>query len=91
MTQQNEISLDYKTIFTAQGMLRAMTIRGCLESASIPVALEYETAQLSPGLSPEGKGRVKVMVPPEWENEARALLNANPRTGEIFCVPPENK
>ena len=90
MTQQEDISLGYKTIYTAQGMLRAMTIRGCLESASIPVALEYETAQLSPGLSPEGKGRVKVMVPSEWESEARALLNANPRTGEIFCVPPEN-
>ena len=87
--QQEKAPLDYITIYTAQGMLRAMTIRGCLESASIPVALSYETPQLVEGLSPEGKGRVKVMVPPEWENEARALLNANPRTGEIFCVPKE--
>ena len=87
--QQENVPLDYITIYTAQGMLRAMTIRGCLESASIPVALEYETPQPIPGLSPEGKGRVKVMVPLKWENEARALLNANPRTGEIFYVPKE--
>ena len=87
--QQENAPLDYITIYTAQGMLRAMTIRGCLESASIPVALSYETSRPIPGLATEGKGRVKVMVPPKWEKEARALLNANPRTGEIFCVPKE--
>jgi hypothetical protein len=89
MMHQEEVSLNFKTIYTAQGMLRAMTIRGCLEGASIPVALEYENPQTVEGLSPEGKGRVRVMVPAEWEDEARALLSANPRTGEIFCVPDE--
>jgi hypothetical protein len=80
---------EFVTVFIAQGMLRAMTIRGCLESANIPVALRYETPQSIAGLSSEGQGRVQVMVPPEWEHEARALLETNPRTGEIFCVPPE--
>jgi len=87
--REENIPPEYTIIYIAQGMLRAMTIRGCLESASIPVALSYETPQPVPGLSPEGKGRVKVMVPQRWEKEARALLNANPRTGEIFFVPPE--
>jgi hypothetical protein len=80
---------NYITIHTAHGMLRAMTIRGCLENASIPVVLRYETSPLADGPTADGKGRVKIMVPPQWEKEARALLNANPRTGEIFCVPPE--
>ncbi|TFG68152.1 MAG: hypothetical protein E4H27_08235 [Anaerolineales bacterium] len=80
---------EYTTIYIAQGMLRAMTIQGCLESASIPVALSYESPEPILGLSSEGQGRVKVMVPQTWEKEARALLNANPRPGEIFCVPPE--
>jgi hypothetical protein len=83
------VEQDYVKIFTAQGMLRAMSIRGCLESASIPVTLRYETAQNVAGLSSEGKGLVDILVPREWEDEARALLEANPRTGEIFCVPPE--
>lgn len=87
--REENIPPEYTTIYIAQGMLRAMTIRGCLESASIPVALSYESSKPILGLSPEGQGRVKVMVPQEWEKEARALLDANPRTGEIFCVPPE--
>ena len=80
---------DYITIYIAQGMLRAMAIRDCLESASIPVALQYETPQPFQRPAAEGKGRVNVMVPVVWEQEARRLLNANPRPGEIFCVPPE--
>ncbi|MDF1512584.1 MAG: hypothetical protein P1S60_02120 [Anaerolineae bacterium] len=80
---------DDVTIYVAQGMLRAMAIRECLESASIPVTLRYETPHTTPKTAAEGKGRVNVMVPPEWELEARTLLNANPRTGEIFCVPSE--
>jgi hypothetical protein len=87
--QQDNTPSEYITIYTAQGMLRAMSIQGCLESASIPVVLRYETPQQVSGVSQQGKGRVKVMVPLEWENEARSLLHANPRTGEIFCVPPE--
>ena len=86
---KQDVEHDYVRIFTAQGMLRAMSIRGCLESASIPVALRYETTQNVTGLSSEGKGRVDIMVPREWEDEARALLETNPRTGEIFCVPSE--
>jgi hypothetical protein len=87
--EQDKVPSNYITIYTAQGMLRALSIRGCLESASIPVALRYETPQPDSGITQEGKGRVNVMVPPEWESEARALLNANPRTGEIFCVPKD--
>jgi hypothetical protein len=86
---KDNLPFGYITIYTAQGMLRAMTIRGCLESASIPVTLQYETSLSSSAKIAEGKGRVKVMVPQKWEKEALELLNANPRTGEIFCVPPE--
>lgn len=87
--QRQGVEQGYVKIFTAQGMLRAMSIRGCLESASIPVTLRYETTQNMAGFSSEGKGLVDILVPREWEDEARALLEASPRTGEIFCVPPE--
>lgn len=88
MREESNLS-EYVMVYVAQGMLRAMSIRGCLESASIPVALNYETSQSALSSTTEGKGRVKILVPQKWENEARALLNANPRPGEIFCVPPE--
>ena len=78
-----------KTVYTAQGMLRAMVIRGALESAGIPVMLSYEAIGQALGITVDGIGRVAIKVPGEWENEARDLLNARPPTGEIFTVPPD--
>ena len=68
-------------------MLRAMVVRGALESAGIPVMLSYESVGPVIGLTVDGIGRVEVRVPLEWEAEARDLLNAEPRSGEIYSVP----
>jgi len=70
-------------------MLRAMVIRGALESAGIPVMLSYETLGPTLGILVDGIGRVEVKVPSEWEQEARDLLNAQPPTGEVFSLPPD--
>jgi len=78
-----------KTVYVAQGMLRATVIRGALESAGIPVMLSYEAIGPVMGITINGIGKVKVKVPNEWENEARDLLNARPPTGEIFTVPSD--
>ena len=79
------------TVYVAQGMLRAMVVRGALESAGIPVMLSYESVGPTLGLTVDGIGRVEVMVPTEWEDEARDLLTAEPPTGEVFSVPPDVK
>lgn len=75
------------TVYYTQGMLRAMVVRGALESAGIPVMLSYESVGPVIGLTVDGIGRVEVRVPLEWEAEARDLLNAEPRSGEIYSVP----
>lgn len=75
------------TVYVAQGMLRAMVVRGALESAGIPVMLSYEALSQTMGITVDGIGRVEVKVPTEWEEEARDLLNATPRSGEVFSVP----
>jgi hypothetical protein len=75
------------TVYYAQGMLRAMVVRGALESAGIPVMLSYEPVGPVIGLTVDGIGRVEVRVPVEWEQEARDLLAATPRSGEIYSVP----
>lgn len=77
------------TVYTAQGMLRAMVIRGALESAGIPVMLSYEAVGPAIGLTVGGIGKVKVKVPTEWEDEAHNLLNAQPPTGEVFSIPAD--
>ena len=78
-----------KTVYIAQGMLRAMVVRGALESAGIPVMLSYEAIGQALGITVNGIGRVEIKVPSEWENEARDLLNAHPPTGEVFSVPSD--
>jgi hypothetical protein len=78
------------TIDVVESLLRAMVIRGALESAGIPVVLNYETTgtRVEPGTG-NGVGRVEVMVPTEWEDEAEKLVHAQPRSGEVFSVPPD--
>ncbi len=78
-----------RTVYVTQGMLRAMVIRGALESAGIPVMLSYETLGATLGILVDGIGRVEVKVPSEWEKEAQDLLNAQPPTGELFTLPPD--
>lgn len=75
------------TVYVAEGLLRAMVIRGALESAGIPVALSYEAITTLPGVA-EHTGQVQVRVPVEWQAEAEKLLSARPRAGEVFAVPP---
>ena len=58
MREESNLS-EYVMVYIAQGMLRAMSIRGCLESASIPVALNYETPSLLLVPLQKGKGVLK--------------------------------
>jgi hypothetical protein len=62
-------------VYSAQGQLRAAVIRSALESAGIPVMLRYESIGSTLGLTVDGIGRVDVLVPIEWADEARDLLN----------------
>ncbi|MEA3349018.1 MAG: DUF2007 domain-containing protein [Chloroflexota bacterium] len=87
--QTNETTTGLITIHVAEGLLRAMVLRGALESAGIPVMLSYESAGPTIGITVGRIGEVRVMVPTEWVAEARELLAAEPRTGEIFSVPPD--
>ena len=62
------------TIHVAMGPLRAEVIRSKLEAAGIPVLLRYESAGLVIGITVDGLGEVKVQVPRELADEARALI-----------------
>lgn len=60
-------------IRTAQQM-EARVIQGRLESEGIPVLLSYESAGLVYGLTVDGLGEVKVMVPEHLAARARDIL-----------------
>jgi len=61
------------TVRTAK-YLEAQIIKGRLESEGIPVLLSYESAGLVYGITIDGLGEVKVMVPRRLAEEAREIL-----------------
>jgi hypothetical protein len=61
------------TVCTAKYM-EAQIIKGRLESEGIPVLLSYESAGLVYGLTIDGLGEVKIMVPKHLAEEAREIL-----------------
>ena len=62
------------TVYTAQGQLEAQIIKTRLESEGIPVLLSYESLGIVCGLTIDGLGEVRVMVPEALAQEAREIL-----------------
>jgi len=54
--------------------MEAQIMKGRLESEGIPVLLSYESAGLIYGLTVDGLGEVKIMVPKHLAEEAREIL-----------------
>ena len=63
------------TVHIASGQLQAQVIKTKLESAGIPALLDYESAGVVLGITVDGLGEVRVMVPEGLAEEARALLS----------------
>lgn len=66
------------TVYTTFGQLRAQVIKAKLESAGIPALLSYESAGVALGITVDGLGEVRVMVPDHLAQEARELLSQPP-------------
>jgi hypothetical protein len=65
---------DFVVICTVQGELQASVIKSHLESEGIPVLLKYESASKVFGLTVDGLGAVKVLVPHELAEEAKRVI-----------------
>jgi len=63
------------TVCTAKYM-EAQIIKGRLESEGIPVLLSYESAGLIYGITVDGLGEAKIMVPKALAEEAKEILGA---------------
>jgi hypothetical protein len=55
--------------------MEAQIMKGRLESEGIPVLLSYESAGLVYGLTVDGLGEVKIMVPKHLAEEAKEILS----------------
>ena len=61
-------------VCVTSGLLRAQVIKSKLEFNDIPALLEYESLGPVMGLTVDGLGQVRVMVPQDKLEQARALL-----------------
>ncbi len=62
------------TVYRTAGLLQAEVVKGRLESAGIPVMLDYESLGRVMGLTVDGLGEVRVLVPDDRADDARQLL-----------------
>jgi hypothetical protein len=62
------------TVYVEQGLLRAQVIKAKLEDSGIPVLLDYESIGPVIGIAVDGVGRVRVRVPAQYADAARALV-----------------
>lgn len=61
-------------VCVTSGLLQAEIIKGKLEANDIPALLEYESLGPVMGLTVDGLGEVRVLVPEDRVETARALL-----------------
>jgi len=65
---------DLKELIAVEGSMEAEIIKSKLESFHIPVLLQYESAGRIFGITMDGLGKVKIMVPLSFLEEARKIL-----------------
>lgn len=65
---------DLKELLAVEGSLEAEIIKSKLESFSIPVLLQYEAVGRIFGITMNGLGKVKILVPESFLEEARKIL-----------------
>jgi putative signal transducing protein len=70
-----------EVVYRAQGRLEAEAVKGRLETSGIPALLDYESLGQTLGITIDGLGEVRVMVPIDRAEDARLLLR-RPIDGE---------
>lgn len=65
---------DFVVVHVAQGDFEANVIKSHLECEGIPVMLQYESAGRVFGLTVDGLGEIRIVVPKELAEEAREII-----------------
>ncbi len=67
-------SKKWAVVAIVHGLEKASIIKGRLESEGIPAELQYEAIGKVIGLTVDGIGEVKIVVPPEYYEEAKKII-----------------
>jgi hypothetical protein len=66
--------LGFVVLKIVQGELPANILKSHLEAEGIPVYLKYESAGIIYGITADGIGEVRIMVPKDFLEEARKII-----------------
>jgi Putative prokaryotic signal transducing protein len=61
-------------VLVVQGQIAAEVVKSHLESEGIPVLLKYESAGPIFGITVDGLGKVKILVPKDLAEEAERII-----------------
>ena len=64
-------------IIVVEGMLEGEILKCKLEDSGIPCMLKFESIGRLMGITMNGLGKVQIMVPGEYEEEAREVIACN--------------
>lgn len=78
MGKQSSRLPNLTVIYSSAGLMKAQVIKSKLEGAGIPVLLDYESVGPVIGITVDGLGQVRVLVPRDRAEEARALIEERP-------------
>ncbi|MBF8304187.1 MAG: hypothetical protein HW399_562 [Dehalococcoidia bacterium] len=67
---------EFVVISVVQGEVIANILKSHLESEGIPVLLQWESVGRVFGLTVDGLGQVKILVPEEFADEAKHIIEA---------------
>jgi len=67
---------ELKTLIVVEGLMEAEIIKTKLECFEIPCMLKFESAGRLMGITMDGLGEVKVMVPADYYDTALETLNS---------------
>jgi hypothetical protein len=75
---------EFVVIKIVQGVPVANVIKAHLESEGIPVYLQYESAGIIYGITVDGIGEVRILVPEKYAEDARKIIEPgeDPMQGE---------
>ena len=77
----------WKVAHISSGMINANIVAGRLETDGIPVKLRYEAVGVIYGLTLDGLGEVRVMVPSSYLKRAREALAESYEEDDIVTDP----
>jgi hypothetical protein len=73
---------ELKELIILDGMVEAEIIKTKLESQGIPSYIKFESVGRLFGITMNGLGQVRIMVPGEYYSEAKGLIKKNKRNPE---------